>query len=461
MNERLSEFYKWIHGKRVAVLGIGVSNTPLIRMLAENGAKVTGCDKRGGSDIGSIVDELLWLGVDFRLGDGYLEGLDHDIIFKTPGIRPDVPELLAAKAKGSVITSEMEVFFDVCPAPIIGITGSDGKSTTTTLICEMLRNGGYTCHLGGNLGTPLLPIIESIEPEHKVVVELSSFQLHTFTTSPEIAVITNVTPNHLDAHKDMEEYVEAKANIFRYQDENGMLVLNRDNPITHSFGDRAPGRVQWFSVNGPVENGAYYENETVYFCRDGQQTELLRRRDVLLPGNHNIENLMAAACAVRGIVEDGCIRETAAGFKGLQHRQELVREVNGVRYYNDSIASSPTRTRAFFKAFDQKLILIAGGYDKKIPFDDFGKDVVDHCRAVFLIGATASKIKTAIEAAPGYYPGIPPINRCDSMREAVEGAKAIAGPGDVVVLSPACASFDMYRNFAERGNSLKTIVNLL
>jgi UDP-N-acetylmuramoylalanine--D-glutamate ligase len=447
MNDKISEFYAGLAGKKVAVLGVGVSNTPLIQMLTVNGAKVSARDKNQNCPAKA---ELEALGVDIKFGADYLDNIDAEIIFKTPGMRFDLPELNAARSRGAAVTSEMEVFFDLCPCKLIAVTGSDGKSTTTTLISELLKAGGYTVHVGGNLGKPLLPEIETIKPTDIAVLELSSFQLHTMRKSPQVAVVTNLSPNHLDVHRSMEEYVDAKRNIFRYQGMDDLLVLNLDNEITRSFIPEANGKVVTFG-----KAGDYHTDEGHNIYHHG--TLLLKRSEVLLRGDHNIENYMAAIAAVRGLVKNDVIHTVASTFKGLAHRLELVRTLDGVNYYNDSIASSPTRTMACLNAFEKKPIILAGGYDKKIPFDTLGEALVRQAKAVILVGATADKIAAAIDAAGG---GIPVIRR-ENMAEAVAAARETALPGDDVVLSPACASFDLYKNFEERGNLFKKIVTEL
>ena len=394
-----------------------------------------------------------------RLGDGYLQNLSQDVIFRTPGLRPDVPELEAARARGSVITSEMEVFFQVCPCPIIAVTGSDGKTTTTTIIAELLRAAGHTVHVGGNIGHPLLAEAGSIRPTDWAVLELSSFQLMTMTRSPHIAVLTNLAPNHLDVHKSMEEYVWAKENIFRHQQPGDTAIFNLDNAITRELSAHAPGRALYFSRREEPENGVFLRGDAVISRRDGRERQIMTTEDIRLPGVHNVENYMAAIAAVDGLVPDDVIRTFARAFNGVEHRIELVRTWRGVRFYNDSIASSPSRTIAGLRSFKEKVILIAGGYDKHIPFDVLGPEVVEHVKLLILCGATADKIRAAVEQAPGYRPGHPEILDVTPFQRAVETARDRAVPGDVVTLSPACAAFDQFKNFMERGKTFKAIVN--
>ena len=455
----LQEYIASLRGRTVAVIGIGVSNTPLLRLLLREGIAVTACDRSDRAKLGALAEELEAAGAVLRLGDGYLQGLDQDVIFRTPGLRPDVPELEAARAKGSTITSEMEVFFEVCPCPIIAVTGSDGKTTTTTIIAQLLRAAGHTVHVGGNIGHPLLAEADTIRPTDWAVLELSSFQLMTMTRSPHIAVVTNLAPNHLDMHRDMAEYVAAKENIFRHQQPGDIAVFNLDNAITRELSAHAPGRALYFSRQAEPENGVFLRGDAVISRRDGRERQIMTTEDIRLPGVHNVENYMAAIAAVDGLVPDDVIRTFARAFNGVEHRIELVRTYRGVRYYNDSIASSPSRTIAGLRSFKEKVILIAGGYDKHIPFDVLGPEVVEHVKLLILCGATADKIRAAVEQAPGYRPGHPEILDVTPFQRAVETARDRAVPGDVVTLSPACAAFDQFKNFMERGKTFKAIVN--
>jgi len=401
------------------------------------------------------------MGAVLHLGDAYLDGLDQDVIFRSPGIRPDIPPFLSAMEKGSVLTSEMEVFFQVCPCKIIAVTGSDGKTTTTTIIAELLKAAGQSVYVGGNIGKPLLPDVDGMVPEDVAVLELSSFQLMTMEQSPDIAVVTNLAPNHLDVHKSMEEYIAAKENIFTHQGADGLLVLNQDNEITRGFAVSARGRVTRFSRREELEQGVFVRDGAIWVRNAMHERPVLYLENILLPGEHNIENYMAAIGALDGLVPDQVVRDFAAKFAGVEHRIELVRTRNGVRYYNDSIASSPSRTAAGLRCFDQPVILIAGGYDKHIPFDTLGPEIVAHVKKLVLTGPTAGKIRAAVEGAPGYAPGRPAIVEVEDFDEAVAEANRDTVPGDVVILSPACASFDRFKNFMERGNAFKRIIHAL
>ena len=448
-----------LKNKKIAVLGLGVSNRPLVRLLLEYGCDVVGCDRTPREKLDAEVLELENLGCKLHVGDDYLDGVAADILFRTPGMHPNNPAIEALRSRGAEVTSEMEAFFEVCPCPIIAVTGSDGKTTTTTIIAELLRAAGKTVWLGGNIGHPLLCEADNMRPDHCAVLELSSFQLMTMTQSPHIAVVTNLAPNHLDMHKDMAEYVAAKENIFRHQRPGDIAVFNDDNAITAEQSARAVGRSRLFSRRTEVADGVFLRGEDIV-CRgpEGERV-ILRTSDIKIPGVHNVENYMAAIAAVDGLVPDETIRQFAQTFGGVEHRIELVRTYRGVRYYNDSIASSPSRTIAGLRSFPEKVILIAGGYDKHIPFDVLGPEITAHVKLLILCGATADKIRAAVEQAPDYRPGCPEILDVTPFTAAVEAARDRAHPGDVVTLSPACAAFDQFKNFAERGKFFKSIVN--
>ena len=455
------QFFDQMKGKRIAFCGAGISNTPLILSFLEKGARVYVCDRRTREQLGELADKLENAGAELRLGEDYLKNLEVEIIFRTPGMSFHLPELEAARKKGIAVTSEMEVFFDLCPATIFAVTGSDGKTTTTTLIAKMLEAEGKTVHVGGNIGRPLLPEIANIRPEDFVVVELSSFQLISMRKSPDVAVVTNVAPNHLDVHKDMDEYVEAKKNVLLHQNAFSRTVLNRDNEITESFRDFVRGQSLGFSMERQVRNGAWIDDDgMLHMAYRGMDVPVLHRDEIAIIGDHNVANYLAAITAVWGYVGVESIRKVAREFKGVEHRIELVRELDGVKYYNDSIASSPSRTIAGLKAFRQKVILIAGGYDKHIPFEPLAPFVVEKVKTLYLCGDTADKIQSAIENYAGYK-GEPQIIRVKDIDEAVQKAHESAAEGDIVTLSPACASFDAFPNFAARGNHFKEVVNKL
>lgn len=450
------QFFTSIQGKTVTFCGIGRSHMPLIRLFQEKGALVSARDKRSLEELGDNGKALQKWGVQLILGENYLEDLREDIIFRTPGMKYHLPQLEAARKRGAAVTSEMEVFFQLCPCKIYAVTGSDGKTTTTSIIAELLKAQGKTVHLGGNIGKPLLPEIESIQPEDCAVVELSSFQLISMRESPDVAVVTNLSPNHLDVHKDMQEYIDAKKNILLHQGAFSRTVLNAGNEITASFAPQVRGDCWMFRRGAPVERGVWCDGETIYV----QGQPLLPISQIRIPGWHNVENYMAAIAAVWGDVEPQTIRRVAETFAGVEHRAEFVRELRGVKYYNDSIATSPTRViSGMLSLFPQKILLIAGGYDKHIPFEPLGPAVCDKVKTLILLGDTAQKIQDAVQAAPQYQEGCPEILRVDNMEQAVAAAAAHAQPGDIVSLSPACAAFDLYPNFEVRGRHYKDIVN--
>ena len=463
-----SEYFETLRGRSIAVIGMGVSNTPLIRMLLRAELKVTVCDKSLRERVEEQVSELESLGAKFQLGPDYLAKIHKfDIIFRTPGLSPNTPELKKAVEKGSRLTSEMELFFQLCPCKIIGVTGSDGKTTTTTLISEFLKEAGLNVYLGGNIGKPLLADVDGMTAEDVAVVELSSFQLMTMNQSPNVAVFTNLSPNHLDYHHTMEEYTAAKMNIFLHQKPEDRAVFNYDNDITRSLSKKAPGTVTYFSRQTQLEEQGvclgpnYPEGKAIWLSNKQGHRLVLPLSGIRIPGVHNIENYMAAIAAVDGIVPDKCVRSVAQRFTGVEHRIELVRELNGVKYYNDSIGTSPTRTMACLDSFDQKLIIIAGGYDKGVPFTQLGMAMVEKVKVLILTGDTAPAIKKAVEEAEGYAESGLKLIKTDDLAAAVIAARDTAQEGDVVVLSPACAAFDRFKNFMERGKVFKQLVNEL
>ena len=452
-SEKLKEL---VNGKRVSILGIGVSNTPLIDMLLGFGATVTAHDMKTKEKLGALADSLESKGVKLKLGSDYLDEIDADVIFKSPGIRFDKGGIPDAVKKGAYLTSEMQVFFELCPARIIAVTGSDGKTTTTTLISEILKADGKNVFVGGNIGRPLLPVIDEITATDFVVLELSSFQLHKMTRSPDVAVITNITPNHLDWHTDMQEYIDAKLNILNYQKSDSLSVLNYQNEHTREAANIAKGMVTYFSSASDI-NGVHLVNGVICYGNE----PVLDTKDILIPGKHNIENFMAAIGALYGTVRSESIVKVANTFKGVEHRIELVRELDGVKYYNSSIDSSPTRTIAALRSFKQKLIVLCGGYDKHLDYSPLAPVLCERAKTVIITGATKDKIKDALLGYEGYETGSPEIYETADYGESVALAHKIAKPGDIVILSPASASFDAFTNFMERGKFFKEKVNEL
>lgn len=451
----VTAFFENLNGKRVAVCGIGRNNTPVIKQFLSHGAIVTACDRRTREQLGEeTAAELEALGTRLCLGETYLDDLaDMDMILRTPGMKPYLKPFEEARAKGIAVTSEMELFFELCPAPIYAVTGSDGKTTTTTIVAGLLRAAGKTVHLGGNIGRPLLPDIGLVQPTDAAVVEISSFQLTRMTQSPHVAIVTNVAPNHLDWHTDMQEYIDAKRNLVAFQTVADRAVLNADNDITAAFSDAVAGECLYFSRRCP-QNGTWLrEDGMLCMTKDGETTPIVAAKDIRLPGVHNVENFLAAFAAVWGEVPVDVMAAFAKEFGGVAHRCELVREKDGVKWYNDSIGTSPSRTIAGLKAFDRRVILIAGGYDKHIPYEPLGPVAMETVKLAILMGATAEVIEASIRAC-----GELPIARVGSMEEAVETAARFAKDGDIVFMSPASASFDLYRNFEERGEHFRRCV---
>ncbi|MBP5155398.1 MAG: UDP-N-acetylmuramoyl-L-alanine--D-glutamate ligase [Clostridia bacterium] len=443
----LKEYTDSYRGKKVGFVGLGVSNLPVIKRFLASGALCTVRDKK---DIRANYPELDGGKVRFVCGEGYLDDIDESLLFLSPAVRPDLPGLAAAREKGTRITSEMREFFRLCPCKKIAVTGSDGKTTTTTLIAKLLEAAGKKVFLGGNIGVNLFDALDGIGADDYAVVELSSFQLMKMDASPDIAVITNIAPNHLDWHTGMPEYVDSKCNIFRFQDKNGVLVLNADDEYCRGFAGKAKGEVRFISGLGA-------ENARVRFDEEGikcGEELLVPDSDIKIVGRHNRYNYCEAYSAVSDFVPPKCLRRVAAEFGGVEHRIELVRELGGVRYYNSSIDSSPSRTKACLESFKDKVIVISGGYDKHIPYDPLGELFVRKVKYAVLCGATAPKIAQALDNA-----GFTDYVTVDDFALAVQTARGRASAGDSVVLTPASASFDMFKNFAERGNRFKEIVN--
>ena len=454
MQSAFEQYFASLRGRRIAVLGLGVSNRPLVRLLLSFGCDVTGCDRTPRERLEDEVLELEAMGCKLSLGDTYLDNISADVVFRTPGMHPGNPALVTLREAGAKITSEMEVFFELCPCNTIAVTGSDGKTTTTTLVSELLKAEGKTVWLGGNIGTPLLSFIPQMEPDHFAVVELSSFQLMDMERSAQRAA-----PNHLDVHKDMDEYILAKTNVFNFQNEDGLLIVNADNAITSPMVGK--GETRYFSRQKQLENGVYLADGVIYRAKNGVSEKVMDASLILLPGIHNVENYMTAIAVTDGLVSDESIRKVAQTFGGVEHRIELVRVKDGVRYYNDSIASSPSRTIAGLRSFPEQVILIAGGYDKHIPFDVLGPEVCKHVKRLYLTGATAQKIYDAVVNCPEYAEGKPEIVMIEDFTETVHAAAASATEGDVVLLSPACAAFDKFKNFMVRGKFFKKLVQEL
>lgn len=463
MQVSYKDFIENIKNKSVLFYGLSRSNMPLANMLAKENIKVTVYDDKSEEKFSKTDIEKLKSTPDLslRLADKKVWDEYFDIIIRTPGISYFEEKIVNSRKKGSIITSEMEIFFDLCPCPIIGITGSDGKTTITTIVYEMLKESGFTVHLGGNIGFPLLPNINSIKKTDIAVVELSSFQLMSMRRSPEIAIISNISPNHLDFHKTIEEYIESKKQILIHQNAFSKAVLNFENEETKNMDKISRGETLFFSSKRKLDFGTWVdENGNIFYSENGKDTFILNKSEIKVPGNHNLENFLAAISSVFKIANTKAIKKVAENFNGVNHRIEFVRKVNGVSYYNDSIASTPTRTiKGALSLFEGKITLIAGGYDKKVPFDSLAKEIVKKVSTLILMGNSADKILNEITRLKDYSEKTLKIIKVDSMENAVEEAKNNSKIGDIVVLSPACASFDLYKNFEERGNHFKSLVN--
>ena len=462
-NLKLKAFENNIKGKRVAIVGIGVSNIPLIDYFHDLGAKVTVFDEIDKALLDKdIIKKINDYGFDLVTGSNALHFLrGFNIIFRSPSCLPTTLQLKSEQKRGAIVTSEIEMLMNTCPCKVIGVTGSDGKTTTTTLIYEILKKAGYNCHLGGNIGVPLFTKVKDFKEDDIVILELSSFQLMDMEVSPEISVITNISPNHLDKHSSYEEYIEAKKSIFAFQDKNGKVVLNYDNDITKDFAKDAEGKVIFFSSKTKLEDGVIYDDGMIKKCKDGVREHILDTKEIHLRGVHNYENVCAALAATSDLVDTKTQIEAIKEFKGVEHRLEFVREINGVKWYNDSIGTSPSRTIAGLNSFDEKIVLIAGGYDKNLDYTPLAKPILEKVSKVVLLGRTATKIADVILKATAGTDIVFPVYKCTTLEQAVQRAQNIAKEGEIVLFSPASASFDMFKNFAERGKKFKEIVNNL
>ncbi len=462
-NKKLEEFERYIRGKKVAIIGMGVSNIPLLDYLYNKGSKVIVFDRRALSDINQeAVSKINQYSFELIYGENSLDELvGFDIIFRSPSCRPDTPQIVKEVERGAIVTSEIEMVLKLTPCKIIGITGTEGKTTTTSIIHAIIQKSGKKCFLGGNIGKPIFTQIKDMKKEDIVVLELSSFQLMEVDVSPEIAVVTNIFPDHLDVHKSYEEYRETKKNIFKFQKENGIVVLNHDNEFTRDFAKEAEEKVVFFSSNEKLQNGYIYDksDETIKYCEDGVRRHILKKEDIKLRGIHNYENICSALAATSSIVDVDVQIQAIKEFNGVEHRLEFVRELNGVKWYNDSIGTSPASTIAGLKSFNEDIVLLAGGSDKGLDYEEIGKVIASKVKVLILTGPTSSKIEEATKKALNgkqieiYY--------CTNMQEAVNLANETAKRGDVVLLSPASASFDLYQNFAQRGNIFKEFVTAL
>ncbi len=462
-NEKLNEFNDYIRYRKVAIIGLGVSNLPLLDYLYDKKANVTIFDEREYDQIPKDnIEKITNYGFMMHFGKDCMQYLKNfNVIFRSPSCLPTKPELVEEANRGALVTTEVELLMQMCPAKIIGITGSDGKTTTTSLINSILQKAGYKTFLGGNIGTPLFTKLSEITPKDIVVLELSSFQLMGMEVSPQIAVITNITPNHLNIHKDYQEYIDAKKNIFKYQDENGILVLNYDNEITKECAKEANGKVIFFSSQTKLDNGYIVDEDVIKECDDKVRKHILNTEDVILRGNHNYQNIATAIAATASLVDAETAVKAIKEFKPVEHRIEFVEEIDGVKWYNDSASSSPSRTLSGLNAFKENIVLIAGGYDKNLDYTPLAKPIVDKVKTLILIGQTSGKIYDVVKEELEKENKNLDIYMCETLEETIPIAKKNAKSGDVVLFSPASASFDMFKNFADRGNQFKNLVKNL
>ena len=460
-NEKLIEFEEYIKNRKVAIIGLGVSNLPLIDYFHEKKSQVTVFDSREIGEISKeIIDKVTNYAMKMSLGKGYLSKLQgFDLILRSPSCLPTVQELEEEANRGAIVTTEVELLMKMCPCQVIGVTGSDGKTTTTTLIYEILKNAGYNCYVGGNIGTPLFTKLHEIKPDDKVVLELSSFQLMGMEVSPSISVITNITPNHLNVHKDYEEYIEAKKNIFKYQDRDGILILNYDNEITKNCSAETKGKVIFFSGKEKLDNGYIVDGDVIKECDDKLRKHIVSVKELTIRGKHNYENICCALAATKTLVDVSKALEVIKSFPGVEHRIEFVKEINGVKWYNDSASSTPSRTISGLNAFDEEIVLIAGGADKNLDYTPIAKPILDKVKTLILMGQTSGKIFDSVKAEEENENKEINIYMVNSLSQAVILAKRYSVPGQVVLFSPASTSFDMFKNMYDRGHQFKDIVN--
>ena len=460
-NQKLEKFEEHIKNKKIAVIGVGVSNIPLIDYLFEKEAKVTIFDDRQEEKISKdILDKIKKYKFDYYFGKRNLDNLHgFEVIFRSPSCLPTKPELVREKERGAVVTTEIEQLIKMAPCKVIGITGSDGKTTTTTLTAKILEDGGYNVYLGGNIGIPLFTKLKEIKPEDIIVLELSSFQLMDMEVSPDISAITNITPNHLNVHKDYQEYIDAKKNIYKHQKSTGILVLNADNELTNSCQNDANGDVILFSSKQRLDYGYIVEDGIIKECNDGIRRHLISQDEIKLKGIHNLQNICTALALTKDLVSTEKALNTIKEFSGVKHRLELVRVLNGVEWYNDSASTSPTRGISALNSFNKDIVLIAGGADKNLDYTPLGIKIVEKVKSLILIGQTASKIYEAVKIEEEKQNKKVDIHMCETFKQSLELAKRIAKPGQIVLFSPASTSFDMFKDMYDRGDKFRKEVN--
>jgi len=459
-----TESYK---GKKITVMGLGLfgGGVGAVKYLVSQGADVTVTDLKSAEELSASLKLLDELPFRLRLGKHYEEDfVNVDMLVVSPAVPNDSRFLQLAFENRVHIDSELSIFFSLCPAPVIGITGSNGKSTTTSLLGEMLKEAGIKTWVGGNIGISLLENLEEIEPDDVVVLEISSFQLEYLARiemSPHISIITNIAPNHLDRHKTMENYIGAKKAIIHYQQEGDYAIMNYDDPTLKKWEGESKGRHLWYSTTKELEHGAFLRNNEIIINHNSKKTVIPCSTQINIKGIHNWQNIMAASYAATLMHADvESIKSAITGFIGLEHRLEYVHTINGVQYYNDSKATTPEAAIAGIKAFDSPTILIAGGYDKQVSFHQFAQECVRNTKCVILIGETAKTIQKLIQDIKGEKTK-PEVYMAASLDESVKNAYEVAKSGDIVLLSPACASFGMFTNYEERGKRFKALISQL
>jgi len=451
-------------GKKITVMGLGLfgGGVGAAKYLASQGADVTVTDLKSAEELSASIKLLENLPVKLKLGKHEEEDfVNVDMLVVNPAVPNDSRFLKLALENSIRIDSELSIFFRLCPAPVIGITGSNGKSTTTSLLGKMLKDAGIKIWVGGNIGISLLENLEKIKPDDVVVLEISSFQLEYLARiemSPHISIVTNIAPNHLDRHKTMENYIGAKKAIIHYQQEDDYAIMNYDDPTLKKWEGESSGRHLWFSAASELEHGAFLKNNEIIINHNSNRTVIPCSTQINIKGIHNWQNIMAASYAATLMHADvESIKNAITGFTGLEHRLEHVNTINEVQYYNDSKATTPEAATAGIKAFDNPTILIAGGYDKQVSLHQFALECVRNTKCVILIGGTAETIQKLIQDIKGEKIK-PDVYMAASLDESVKKASEVAEPGDIVLLSPACASFGMFANYEERGKEFKELV---
>lgn len=460
-NEKLIEFENYIKNRKVAIIGLGVSNLPLLDYFYNKKSIVTIFDGRELEKIPKdVADKIKRYKMEIYTGKDYLSNLNgFDLILRSPSCLPTTPELEKEAERGAIVTTEIELLMKMCPCQIIGITGSDGKTTTTTLIYEVLKNAGYKTYVGGNIGTPLFSKLNEIMPNDKVVLELSSFQLMGMDISPDIAVITNISPNHLNVHKDYQEYIDSKKNIFKFQNEDGILVLNYDNEITRECSKEANGKVIFFSSKEKIDQGYIIDGDIIKKCEDKLRKHIVNTKELILRGIHNYENVCSALAATSTLVDEERAIGIIKKFPGVEHRIEFVKEIDNVKWFNDSASTTPSRGISALNSFTEEIVLIAGGADKNLDYTPVGKPILDKVKTLILMGQTAEKIFNSVKQEEEKQNKEISIYMAKDLQEAVNLARRYAKPEQIVLFSPASTSFDMFKDMYDRGRKFKEIIN--